>query len=183
MKIREVIVVEGKHDSDIIKSCVDCETIETQGTHLGKRTIALISQIQKQRGIIIFTDPDAPGEKIRHRINEAIPGCKNAFIEKKKAHTSKKVGVEHAQKQDILDALSHLMSYDEQVEMSISYQECIQLGLNGQKDSAKRRELLGNALFIGKANAKTLWKRLNMLGLSKRDVEELMVEEHGDQEE
>lgn len=180
MKIREVIVVEGKHDSDVIKSCVECETIETQGTHLGKKTLALIAQIQKQRGIIIFTDPDSPGEKIRHTINNAVPGCKNAFIDKKKAHTSKKVGVEHAQKQHILEALDHLMSYDEHIPMSISYQECIALGLNGQADSAKRRELIGNALFIGKANAKTLWKRLNMLGLRKCDVEQLILQDHAE---
>lgn len=177
MKIKEVIVVEGKHDSDTIKACVDCDTIETQGTHLGKRTLALIRKLQEQRGIIIFTDPDGPGEKIRHAINSAIPGCKNAFIEKEKAHTTKKVGVEHADKEDILEALQHLMTFDANFQESISWAEFIDLGLNGQKDSSVRREALGNLLFIGKANAKTLWKRLNMLGLHKEDVEELLHED------
>ena len=156
---------------------MECDTIETQGTHLGKRTLSLIRKLQEQRGIIIFTDPDGPGEKIRHTINSAIPGCKNAFIEKKKAHTTKKVGVEHAQKEDILEALAHLMTFDVDFQETISWAEFIDLGLNGQKDSSKKRETLGNTLFIGKANAKTLWKRLNMLGLHKEDVLELLCEE------
>lgn len=177
MKIKEVIVVEGKHDADTIKKYVDCDTIETQGTHLGKRTLKLIEKVNEERGIIIFTDPDAPGERIRMTINQAVAGCKNAFIDKKLARTSKKVGVEHAQKEDILNALAHLMSYDDLPAITITQREFLELGLNGAKDSQKRREILGNALFIGKANAKTLWKRLNMLGLHKQDIEEILKEQ------
>lgn len=177
MKMKEVIVVEGKHDADTIKKVVDCDTIETQGTHLGKRTLKLIAKVKEERGIIIFTDPDAPGEQIRTAINQAVPGCKNAFIDKKQARTKKKVGVEHAKKEDILEALSHLMTYDDRPAISITQEEFFELGLNGAADSQKRREILGNILFIGKANAKTLWKRLNMLGLSKQDVEDILNEE------
>lgn len=177
MKVKEVIVVEGKHDRDAIKACVECDTIETQGTHLSKQTLALIEKIQKQRGIIIFTDPDAPGEKIRQSINMKVPGCKNAFIDKKKAHTSKKVGVEHAQASDIIEALEHLMTFEQMPEITLTYEEYLDLGFNGQQDSAQLREVLGNALFIGKANAKTLWKRLNMLGLTKEDIEDVLRKE------
>ena len=42
MKIKEIIVVEGKNDSNVLKSHFDCDTIETQGTHLGKKTLAAI---------------------------------------------------------------------------------------------------------------------------------------------
>lgn len=176
MKVKEVLVVEGKHDSEKLKSCVDCDTIETDGTHLGKGKLALIRELQKKRGIIIFTDPDVPGEKIRQSINLAVPGCKNAFIEKKKAKTSKKVGVEHASKEDILEALQHLMTFEAQPEISITWMEFVELGLSGFPNSQKLREVLGNALFIGRANAKTLWKRLNMLGLHQQDVEALLEE-------
>lgn len=176
MKIKEVFVVEGKHDSEKLKSCFTCDTIETDGTHLSKAKLALIAQLHKQRGIIIFTDPDVPGEKIRHTINEAVPGCKNAFIEKKKAKTTRKVGVEHAGKEDILEALEHLMTYSSQPEETLTWLEFLALGFTGQPNSQARREMLGNALFIGRANAKTLWKRLNMLGLYKKDVEHLMEE-------
>lgn len=177
MKIKEVIVVEGKHDADTIKKYVECDTIETQGTHLGKRTLRLIAKVKEERGIIIFTDPDAPGEQIRTAINQAVPGCKNAFIAKKQARTKKKVGVEHAKREDILEALNHLLTYDERPKITLTQEEFLELGLNGTANCQQRREMLGDILFIGKANAKTLWKRLNMLGLRKQDVEEILEDE------
>ncbi len=175
MRIKEIIVVEGKHDTQKLQSCIECDTLETCGCRLTKERIELIRQLQKKRGVIIFTDPDVPGEKIRNAINTQVPGCKNAFIEKRLAKTSKKVGVEHAKPQDIKDALSHLMTYEVQVSETLSLKEFHALGLNGRNNSAQLREMLGNTLFIGKCNAKTLWKRLNMLGLSVKEVEHLLI--------
>lgn len=175
MRIKEIIVVEGKHDTQKLQSCIECDTLETCGCRLTKERIELIRQLQKKRGVIIFTDPDVPGEKIRNAINTQVPGCKNAFIEKRLAKASKKVGVEHAKPQDIKDALSHLMTYEAQVSETLSLKEFHALGLNGRNNSAQLREMLGNTLFIGKCNAKTLWKRLNMLGLSVKEVEHLLI--------
>ena len=150
MRIKEIIVVEGKHDTQKLQSCIECDTLETCGCRLTKERIELIRQLQKKRGVIIFTDPDVPGEKIRNAINTQVPGCKNAFIEKRLAKTSKKVGVEHAKPQDIKDALSHLMTYEVQVSETLSLKEFHALGLNGRNNSAQLREMLGNTLFIGK---------------------------------
>lgn len=174
MKLKEVIVVEGKNDTNKLKSCLDCDTIETQGTHLSKATIAILKEIQTKRGIIVFTDPDYPGEYIRKRISEEIPDVKHAFIQKSKAKTSKKVGVEHASKEDILEALSHLMTWQKSEVETLSRDEFIQLGFIGQENSALLREKVGNALFIGKCNAKTLYKRINMLGLDKEAIEKVL---------
>lgn len=176
MKIKEIIVVEGKHDSEKLKRYFDCDTIETSGTHLGNKTLKCIRLAQEKRGIIIFTDPDAPGEKIRNTINQAVPGCKNAFIMKDKAKTSKKVGVEHASKEDLEASLSHLMTYSSLIKETLSWDEYIELGFNGRCDSALHRAKIGEFLFIGKANAKTLFKRLNMLQLTKADCIKIMEE-------
>lgn len=175
MKIKEIIVVEGKHDTQKLQSCIECDTLETSGCRLNKNRIELIRQLQKKRGVIIFTDPDVPGEKIRNAINSQVPGCKNAFIEKRKAKTAKKVGVEHAKPQDIKEALQHLMTYEPNQTLSLSLAQFHTLGLNGRPNSAELREMLGNTLFIGKCNAKTLWKRLNMLGLTMDEVQQLMT--------
>lgn len=174
VKMKEILVVEGKNDTNVLKSYLDCDTIETNGTHLGKEILCQIRLAQKTRGVIIFTDPDFPGEKIRSCINAAVPGCKNAFIDKARAKTSKKVGVEHARREDILEALSHLMSYDEELQDTLRYEEYLDLGLNGRNDSAEKRELIARILHLGKPNAKTLYKRLNMLQLHKGDVEKLL---------
>lgn len=177
VKIKEVIVVEGKNDTNVLKSYIDCDTIETHGTHLSDSVLQQIRMMQKTRGVIIFTDPDFPGDKIRNTINQKIPGCKNAFIEKDKAKTSKKVGVEHADKRDILEALSHLMTYDSQLTDTLSYEEFIDLGLQGREDSSTRREIISRQLSLGKANAKTLWKRLNMARYTKENIEEVLKKE------
>lgn len=176
MKIKEVIVVEGKNDTNVLQSYLECDTIETHGTSLGEAVFRQIEQAAKTRGIIVFTDPDHPGERIRQAVNQRIPGCKNAFIDVHKAKTPKKVGVEHANKQDILDALAHLMTYDQQMQETLSYEDFIDLGLQGQANSAQRRELIARVLFLGKPNAKTLFKRLNMLQLQIEDIERIIEE-------
>lgn len=176
MKIKEIIVVEGKNDTNVLQSYLECDTIETHGTSLGEEALAQIEQAQKTRGVIIFTDPDHPGESIRNAINQRIPGCKNAFIEARKAKTTKKVGVEHAGKEDIIEALSHLMTYDNQLQDTISREDFIDLGLEGSNDSALRRACIAQSLFLGKPNAKTLLKRLNMLQLHTEDILKILIE-------
>lgn len=177
MKIKEIIVVEGKNDAHVLQSYFNCDTIITHGTHLGKQTLETIKKAQNKRGIIIFTDPDSPGNMIRNKINQTVPGCKNAFIEKNKAKTTKKVGVEHASKEDLEKSLSHLMTYCDDLQDTISWQQFMELGLTGKENSAYLRERLGNRCFIGKANAKTLFKRLNMLQIDYETCLKMIEEE------
>lgn len=169
MKIKEIIIVEGKNDTQKLKRYFDCDTIETHGMHLSKKTLEMIRQAQKKRGVIIFTDPDAPGEKIRMRINQHVEGCKNAFIDKKKARTTKKVGIEHASEEDLKESLEHLLTYSENLQPTLSWSEFIELGCSGKADSSQRRRKLEEYLHIGKSNGKTLYKRLNMLQLNQQE--------------
>lgn len=172
MKIKEVIVVEGHHDTNVLKQYFDCETIETNGLSLSLETIELIREAKEKYGVIIFTDPDHPGEKIRAKINEQIKGCKNAYIEKNKAKTSHKVGVEHASRADLEEALCHCFTYAETPSVTFTMEDLLQLGLQGRVDSSKRRAYLGKIYHLGKPNAKTLLKRLNLLQLSASEVRE-----------
>ena len=149
--IKEIIVVEGVNDTKRLRSFFDVETIETHGLGLNKDTIELIRKLNENRGVILLLDPDHPGEKIRNTLNEKIPGLKNAFVMKEDARTSKKVGVEHASKEILEEA----------------YYE---LGLKGNKDSDKKRQIVSKYFHTGKANGKTLFKRLNMLGLTYDDI-------------
>ena len=82
-KIKEVIVVEGRHDTERLRKYFDCDTIETGGTSLGQDVIDRIIEAKKTRGVIVFTDPDSPGNRIRHAVNQSVEGCKNAFVMKK----------------------------------------------------------------------------------------------------
>lgn len=174
LKIKEIIVVEGKHDSITLKQYFECDTIETSGLAMDKETLDFIKKAKEQRGVILFMDPDSPGEKIRHWINQNIAGCKNAFIEKQKARTSRKVGIEHASKEDLMEALQYVMTYQEIETISLAWDDFIDLGFQGLENSKELRIMVGSKLHLGKANAKTLYKRLNMLQITKKQLLELL---------
>ncbi len=172
MKIQEVIVVEGKNDTAVLKSYFDCDTIETHGTCLSDFTLQLIEKMQKKRGVIIFTDPDYPGESIRKQINQRVKGCKNAFVPKEMAKTEKKVGVEHASKEVLEDALKNCVTFD-QNEPSITMEQFYNLGLSGKDNSAHLRDVLSRHFHLGHCNAKTLYKRLCMANITYEEAEEI----------
>lgn len=176
MKIKEIIIVEGKNDTNTLQSYFECDTIETHGTHLSKRTLKMIEMANQKRGVIIFTDPDAPGEKIRSTINQRVKGCKNAFIDRKKAKTTKKVGVEHASKEDLYESLTHLMTYTEELKNTITWSEFLELGCSGKDNSSDKRRILEEYLHLGKSNAKTLFKRLNMIQITKEECIKILEE-------
>lgn len=171
--IREVIVVEGVNDTKRLKSFFDVETIETHGMGLKKETIDLIQEVQKKRGVILFLDPDTPGEKIRNRINQEIPGLKNAFLMKEDARTKKKVGIEHASKEVLKEALDHLVTFEEK-EDTLSEEEFFDLGLKGMEDSSVKREKIAAHFHLGKCNASAMYRRINLLGLTYEQIAEVL---------
>lgn len=174
MKIQEVIVVEGKNDSAALKRYFDCETIETHGTALTEATLSLIEAMNQKRGVIIFTDPDYPGEKIRTQINQRIKGCKNAFVLKNQAKTTKKVGVEHASKEVLEEALRNCVTFEEKDVPSLTLEQFNELGLSGRDDSAALREKVSVHFRLGHCNAKTMYKRLVLAGIHYEEVEEVL---------
>ncbi len=173
MKIQEVIVVEGKNDTAVLKNYFECDTIETHGTCLSEFTLRLIEQMQKKRGVIIFTDPDYPGEKIRTQINQKVKGCKNAFVPKEFAKTDKKVGVEHASKEILEDALKNCVTFEENQIASLTLEEYQSLGLSGRENSGQLREFVSNHFRLGHCNAKTMYKRLCMAKITYQELEEV----------
>lgn len=83
MNIEEVVVVEGKSDTIAVKRATGADTIETNGSAVNEQTIERIRHAQKTRGVIVFTDPDFPGRRIRAIVEEQVPGVKHAFLSKK----------------------------------------------------------------------------------------------------
>ena len=169
MRIKELIVVEGKNDLNKLNSILDGDIIITSGSHLSNKTMELIKHASNSRGVIIFTDPDKQGEKIRALINEKIPNCKNAFLPKDKAIGHNKIGIEHACKEDILQALNNLISYDSNTN-SLSIIDYNSLELSGYPNSTMKRQIICNHYKINFCNAKTLYKRLNYMRVTKKDL-------------
>ena len=177
-RIKEVIVVEGKDDTKRIQLAVDADTIETRGSAVPEETLELIEQLADQRGIIIFTDPDFSGEKIRKTVAAVVPNAKHAFLRKDQAIPDKKgsLGVEHASPEAIEEALSQVYTEDDNGPELISQAELIAAGLIGSATAKHRRQLLGERLGIGYVNGKQLQHRLRMFGITP-DVFEATVKE------
>jgi ribonuclease M5 len=169
MKIREIIVVEGKDDTTAVQQSVSADTIETNGSAINTEIIEKIRLAQETRGVIILTDPDFPGQKIRHTIAEQVPGCKHAFIPKEKAieKRGKGVGVEHASPEEIRRALKDAQLMRENTPEIITYDDLIDAGLIAGSGAKKRREQLGKILKIGYTNGKQLHKRLMVFEISR----------------
>ena len=85
MKIKEIIVVEGRDDTAAIKRALDADTIETHGFGIRKSTWELIEKAYNERGIIIFTDPDYSGNEIRRKLKAKFPEAKEAFLSRSQA--------------------------------------------------------------------------------------------------
>jgi ribonuclease M5 len=167
-KIKEIIVVEGKDDTVAIKRAVNADTIETNGSAVNEAIIEQVRLAQQTRGVIILTDPDFPGQKIRNTISEQVPGCKHAFISKREAlpKSGRGIGVEHAKPEAIRSALKEAQTMDVDSSEEISRQELLDARLIGGEGARERRERLGLILKIGFTNGKQLHKRLQMFQIS-----------------
>lgn len=165
-KIKEIIVVEGKTDTALLKELFDVETIETHGLALDNKTLDLIKTASINRGIIVLTDPDFPGKKIRDQIQQIVPNCKHAFVSKKDATGKKKLGIAEAKKEAVIKALENVVNFDVN-QQSITWKEFIDLDIIGNK---RKRLLVYDMFNLGYGNVKTLFKRLNMVGITKDDI-------------
>ena len=99
IKIKEAVIVEGKYDKIKLSAIIDTVIIETDGFAVfkDKEKQKFIRFLAEKRGIIIMTDSDSAGFKIRNFINGITKSenIKNVYIpdiygkEKRKTEMSK----------------------------------------------------------------------------------------------
>lgn len=176
--IKEVIVVEGKADTSRLKEIFpDIYTIETGGSAIDESTIELIRHAQQTRGVIILTDPDYPGMRIRSIINERVPGCKNAYIEREKAVDAKKhkIGVEHCCAEDIIEALKDLTVVNDEP-TTVNYSDLMDLGYVGKPYSQDLRTKASIQLKLGYNNAKQFYRKVQMFNISYETLKDISIQ-------
>lgn len=167
--IKEVIVVEGKDDVAAVKRAVDAEIITTGGFGFPDDLIERITFASERRGIIIFTDPDFAGEKIRNFISSKVKNCKHAFLPRDRANKNGNIGIENAKPEDILEALKNAKVESIENREEFTKDDLMKYGLVGNNDASKRREVLGRLLSIGHCNSKQFLKRLNNYGIEREE--------------
>ncbi len=171
--INEVVVVEGYHDLARIKAIYpNTDVVITNGSEVSQTTLEELKQLNNQQGLILLLDPDMQGERIRRLINAYVGETKHAFIPKHKciSKNKKKVGIEHAKDEDIINALEHVRKSSIKDTKTITIKDLTKLGLVGSSDAKSKRQYLADYFHIGPANAKTFCKKLNMFNITLEDI-------------
>lgn len=176
IKLDAVLVVEGKDDEANIKRFFDVQIIITHGFGLNQKIIKSIENAIKRKDVIVLTDPDFAGERIRDRINGLFPGVKNAYIPRENATKDGDVGVENADFESIKAALDKARAMSTDIKPEFSQADMVANSLSGSAGSNQRRDKLGAVLGIGYANAKTFLARMNGFGVTREEFEKALKE-------
>lgn len=170
-RIRQVIVVEGKSDIACVEKAVTADCIATEGYTLRPAVLRDIRNAYEKRGIIILTDPDGPGERIRARLASLFPEALHAFVPKEEAKTEDDVGIEDASPESIRRALSKVRVMYSKDSKEFSAADLFRAGLSGTVDAAAKRDRVGALLGIGYGNGCQFVKRLNHFGITRNEWE------------
>lgn len=171
--IKEVIIVEGRDDVASINRAIEATTIATHGFGIKKETFDLIEKAYLERGIIIFTDPDFAGEKIRKRLADKFPNCKHAYLSRQDANKDGDIGIENASPESIIEALTKAKCTTHEMKSEFNGQDMIKYGLTGTALASNRRAALGKILGIGYGNSKEFLNRLNQYGITREEFEKV----------
>jgi len=174
IQIKQAVIVEGKYDKIKLETLLDTLILETEGFRIfkDKEKQKLLRRLAETRGLLILTDSDAAGFKIRNFIGGSLPPgqVQHAYIpdvfgkEKRKAAPSKegKLGVEGLSQQQLLEALLQAgaaCESDAPPRRQITKLDLYEDGLTGGRNSRSRR-----AAFLRQLN---LPQRLSSNALPK----------------
>lgn len=168
LRVREVIVVEGKYDEIKLNSVLDALIFKTRGFGIfkDKELLDLLKRLAKERGLIVLTDSDSAGFVIRDYLSGAVSPSriKHAYIpqfagrEKRKSRPSKEglLGVEGVDCSVIVDALRKAGATVESEPRQekdgppLTKYDLYEAGLTGKRQSAKKREMLLSLMGLPK---------------------------------
>ena len=157
LKLRQVVVVEGRYDKDTLSQVVDAVILETSGFGVfnDRQKQSLLRRLAEKRGLIVLTDSDGAGFVIRNFIRSCVPAenVKHAYIpdrygkerRKKKGSKEGKLGVEGMRPEILLDALIRAGAAFEDEEaignpdVPITKTDLFSKGLSGGEGSREKR--------------------------------------------
>jgi ribonuclease M5 len=172
--IKEVIVVEGRDDITAVKRAVEAEVIAVGGFGINAKIIEKIKEAQKRQGVIVLTDPDHAGEKIRRIIAKRVPDIKHAYIAQKDGLKDGDIGVENASPDTIIKALESAKCEVKAKREEFVMQDMFFFKLTADIKAKERREILGKELGIGYGNTIQFLSRLNNFGITKEEFIEAL---------
>jgi len=182
IKLKHTVIVEGKYDKIKLGNIVDATILTTDGFRIysNREKQALIRNIAAKTGIIIFTDSDAAGRRIRSFIKNIIGGSDdpngiiNIYLpqitgkEKRKSAPSKEnlLGVEGADNQIIAELFERFKINVPESELGIRKITKIDFyedGFSGKSGSSEKRGCLCEYLNLPPMSANALLEAVNIL--------------------
>jgi ribonuclease M5 len=185
VKVKEVIVVEGRYDKNTLSQIVDATIITLGGFAVfkDKEKLLFLRRLAEKQGMIVLTDSDGAGFVIRNYLKGALPKelVKQAYIpdaygkERRKRTPGKegKLGVEGMKPEVLLDSLKRagatFLTSDDQSEdvhphTRITKADLFEMGLSGGISSGERRKALLKRLNLPEhLTANGLLDALNLL--------------------
>ncbi len=162
LHIQQAIIVEGKYDKIKLASIVKAVIIPTHGFRIFKdpEMLSLIRHYAETTGIIILTDSDRAGFRIRSYLKGAIPkgSIRNLYIpdvfgkekRKEKPSAEGKLGVEGMDAEVLRQAFEKAGVLTDVVTSGepITKTDLYLAGLNGTPNSAQRRRALQESLGL-----------------------------------
>lgn len=196
LKVEQAIVVEGKYDKIKLESIIDATIVVTNGYGIFKdrEKLELIRFYARKKGIIILTDSDGAGFKIRGFLKGSVPegSIKNVYIpdifgkEKRKVKPSAegKLGVEGIKKELIVEAFRkagiNFVSEEgaEKTERNpVTRTDIYEAGLTGTPESSeKRKKLLKKLGLPERLSTSGMLEALNTM-MSAEEFYEMMNKE------
>lgn len=165
LHIKETIIVEGKFDKEKLKTITDAPIICTGGFSLytNKNIVNSIRRMAEKTGVIILTDSDSAGFRIRNYIKQCVGNrgvVKHAYIpslkgkERRKEKSGKEglLGVEGMTEELLSEILKNVTEVaectkrekDEIITKSTFFDD----GFSGKEDSCEKRKLLARELGL-----------------------------------
>ena len=161
-----VIVVEGSNDASFISSLVNAEIFITNGYDLSKEKIKFLKEVSKVSRIIIMTDSDEAGEKIRNKLENEIDTAFALLISSKSRKNYKKHGVAEAEIDEVLKKLEPFFASKTLFEEKYDLVSLISLDENPKE---KRKEIV-NRFKLVPGNNKFIESQLRMLKITKQEL-------------
>ena len=162
-----VLLVEGKEDASYLSNYIASEIVVINGFDIKD---SLISYLKNKR-VIILTDPDEAGLKIREKLNKKLSNVVNVEIDINKCSRGVKNGVAECQIDEIMDILSPFFIEDPQSDPLVTPNDLFVLGISENKNL---RQFVCKELALGKCNNKTLLKRLNLNHIKVEELEKIV---------
>ena len=162
-----ILVVEGKEDVSYLSNYISSEIVTTNGFEIPREKISYL----KDKKVIVLTDPDEAGLKIRQKLNELLSNSINVEVDIKKCIRDTKNGVAECEINEVLTKLKPYSVHEKSSESDITMSDLYELGLINNKDL---REQVCQKLNLGKCNAKTMYKRLLNNNIKLEQLYEIM---------